>query len=108
MSPHFLLWPYIGIMLSLSPLAGLSSAEEPLHQAIDRFVTAQAGGPIAPLAGDAEFLRRVYLDLAGKIPTVAETRAFFADPASDKRTKLIDRLLAAPDFPRRMRELFHA
>ncbi len=108
MSPHSLLWPYLGIMLSLSPLACFSSAEEPLHQAIDRLITAKAGGPIAPLAGDAEFLRRVYLDLVGKIPTVAEARAFFADSASDKRAKLIDRLLAGPDFPQRMRELFHA
>lgn len=42
---------------------------------------------------DATFLRRVYLDLFGRIPSVSETRDFLAESASDKREKLIDRLL---------------
>src|SRR5687768_2952655 len=46
-----------------------------------------------PLAGDAEFLRRVYLDLGGRIPTVSEARAFQRDPATDKRQQWVDRLL---------------
>src|SRR5262249_43325240 len=50
----------------------------------------------APPADDAEFLRRVYLDLAGRIPTVAEARAFLQDPAPDKRTRLVERLLDRP------------
>jgi hypothetical protein len=52
----------------------------------------------APAADDAEFLRRVTLDLAGRIPSVAETRAFLADKHPDKRTRLIDRLLASPRY----------
>jgi hypothetical protein len=79
-----------------------------LHEAIDRLVSAQAGGPLAARSGDAEFLRRVYLDLAGRIPTAAEAREFLAAQAVDKRARLIDRLLAGADYPRRMRELFHA
>src|SRR4051812_37170479 len=47
-------------------------------------------------ADDAEFLRRVSLDLTGKIPTAAEVRAFLDDPAPDKRTRLVDRLLESP------------
>src|SRR5262245_15430665 len=47
----------------------------------------------APLAGDAEFLRRVYLDVAGRIPRVAEARDFLDDNTPDKRLLLIDRLL---------------
>lgn len=44
--------------------------------------------------GDAAFLRRVYLDLIGLPPTASEAHAFLDDPAADKRTRLIDRLLA--------------
>ncbi|HVX60082.1 MAG TPA: DUF1549 and DUF1553 domain-containing protein [Pirellulales bacterium] len=54
----------------------------------------------APLAGDAAFLRRASLDLIGRIPTVAETREFLSDPASDKRARLIDRLLASGGYTR--------
>ena len=42
--------------------------------------------------------RRAYLDLAGRIPTMEEAKAFAADTAPDKRTRLVDRLLAAEDF----------
>jgi hypothetical protein len=52
----------------------------------------------APLADDAEFLRRVYLDLAGRIPSAGEARRFLDDPAADKRQKLIDNLLDGPTY----------
>src|SRR5262245_27042373 len=52
----------------------------------------------APLADDAEFLRRAYLDLAGRIPTVAEAREFLADRRVDKRALLVDRLLDGPRY----------
>jgi hypothetical protein len=52
----------------------------------------------APPADDAEFLRRVYLDLAGKIPPVSEVRAFLDDSDSNKRRKLVDRLLNSPTY----------
>jgi hypothetical protein len=47
-----------------------------------------------PLASDPAFLRRVYLDLIGVIPTIAEAGRFLADGSPEKRTKLIDELLA--------------
>src|SRR5688572_30778090 len=47
----------------------------------------------APLADDAEFLRRVYLDLTGVVPRVSEVREFLADKRADKRGRLIDKLL---------------
>lgn len=53
----------------------------------------------APLADDAEFLRRVYLDLAGKIPSVGEARAFLDDTNPEKRRKLVEQLLARATFP---------
>jgi hypothetical protein len=55
-----------------------------------------AGVEPAPLADDSEFLRRVYLDLAGRIPSVAEARAFLKEAAPDKRERLVEHLLAGP------------
>src|SRR5262245_23229823 len=52
----------------------------------------------AQRADDAEFLRRVYLDLAGRIPGAAEARRFLDDKAPDKREKLIDELLDGPRY----------
>jgi hypothetical protein len=45
------------------------------------------------LASDAEFLRRVYLDLAGRIPYTSEVRRFLDDKSSDKREQVVERLL---------------
>jgi hypothetical protein len=59
---------------------------------------AKAGVPHAPLAGDDEFVRRVYLDVTGLPPSSADVRAFAADRAADKRDRLIDRLLASDEF----------
>jgi hypothetical protein len=50
------------------------------------------------LAGDSEFIRRAYLDALGVLPTADEARAFVADQASNKRARLIDRLLERPEF----------
>jgi hypothetical protein len=91
--------------LTLSALHG----DEPLHVRIDQMIAAKAGDtPLARQSGDAEFLRRVYLDLAGRIPTVDEARQFLSDSSPDRREQLIDGLLAGPEYPRRMQELFHA
>ncbi|MCC7140363.1 MAG: DUF1549 domain-containing protein [Planctomycetes bacterium] len=50
---------------------------------------------VAPLADDAEYLRRVTMDLTGTIPTYDETVSFLQDTAPDKRSALVDRLLAS-------------
>ena len=54
---------------------------------------AKQGIDPAPRADDAEFQRRLHLDLTGVIPTVAEARAFLEDADPNKRSRLIDRLL---------------
>ena len=53
--------------------------------------------PVRP-ASDAAFLRRARLKLTGKLPSPNEVRAFLRDRSPDKRAKLIDRLIASPEF----------
>jgi len=60
----------------------------------------------APAADDAEFLRRVYLDLHGIIPTAEKAAAFLDDRDPGKRRKLIDHLLADPRYGRHMAEIW--
>jgi len=52
----------------------------------------------APRADDAEFLRRVYLDVTGRIPPASEVYEFLADADPDKRRKVIDKLLASNGY----------
>lgn len=87
-------------------LPDVAPAQEPLHQRIDQLVNAAPLGPVAPVCSDAEFLRRVCLDLNGMTPTGAEARAFLDDPAPDKRAKLIEKLLASPRFARHLANTF--
>ncbi len=86
------------LLSAASPLVG--RAEE-ARDLIDRRIAAkwqEEKVSTAPPAGDAAFLRRIYLDLCGTIPTADEARAFLDDQAADKRAKLIDRLLADPRY----------
>ena len=76
-------------------------AELPKRSFIDELVAKQLRRlnlPPSPPAGDAEFLRRVYLDTIGTLPTVEETRRFLSDAGEDKRDRLIDELLSRPEF----------
>jgi hypothetical protein len=54
--------------------------------------------PPSPLCSEREFIRRAYLDAAGILPTPDEVHRFLADTAWDKRARLIDALLARPEF----------
>ncbi|MFO0967618.1 MAG: DUF1549 and DUF1553 domain-containing protein [Gemmataceae bacterium] len=80
---------------------GFRWPDPPIHNFIDRHIDARLQAlQVEPsaIADDATFLRRVFLDVCGVLPTVDEARAFFADRAPDKRAKLIDRLLARPEY----------
>ena len=77
----------------------LLAADENL---IDRHIEQKAKAnsvPLAAIATDAEFIRRVTLDLQGRLPDVATTRKFLADASPDKRAKYIDSLLPAIPVP---------
>jgi hypothetical protein len=52
----------------------------------------------APVASDEEFVRRIYLDLAGRIPRVSEVRAFLDERRSDKRRQLIEKLMDGANY----------
>jgi len=98
---------YSSATMFVLAVAQVVAAETPVHKKIDELVIAQAkGAPFAPVATDAEFARRVYLDLAGRIPSYQELRTFLDDKGADKRAKLVDTLLKSADYPRRMQELF--
>jgi hypothetical protein len=73
----------------------------PQFNLIDKLVDAKlAKLNIAPsgLCDDADYLRRVFLDLTGTLPTADEARKFLADTAKDKRAKLVESLLDRPEF----------
>ncbi|HTU18960.1 MAG TPA: DUF1549 domain-containing protein [Gemmataceae bacterium] len=95
--------PFVLGLLAFAPASVF--AEVPLHEGIDRAIAAaqpdfaqRAAGP----ASDAEFLRRIYLDLTGTIPTTKEARAFLKARSPGKRQALIDRLLASPEHARHL------
>lgn len=56
------------------------------------------GIPPSEVCDDATFLRRVYVDVIGKLPTEAEVKAFMADKAQGKRKRVIDDLLERPEY----------
>jgi len=58
------------LLICLWFTADMALSADPLHRQIDRHIAARAGGSVAGAADDAEFFRRVRLDLAGDIPTV--------------------------------------
>jgi hypothetical protein len=55
-----------------------------------------------PPTSDAQFVRRLYLDAIGRIPTEEEARSFLADPSSGRRAKLINTLLNSPGYTMQM------
>lgn len=80
--------------------AGESDAAELaafIDRQIDSRLEAEKVRPAEP-ADDAEFLRRVYLDLHGVVPTVEQAARFLADAAPDRRSRLVDALLSDPKY----------
>ncbi len=66
------------------------------------------GVTASPLAADAEFLRRVYLDITGHIPSADKAAAFLDDKDPNKRAKIIDELLASEDYGKHLADIWQA
>jgi hypothetical protein len=80
-----------------------------LAQLIDRQVSralTEQQVPASPAASDAEFLRRVYLDIVGVIPPADRAAAFLDSKDPNKRAALVDELLASPQFGRHMADIW--
>lgn len=80
-----------------------------LAAAIDRSIDAKLKEEkvaVSFLASDAEFLRRVCLDITGVLPTAERAKSFLDNKDADKRAKLIDELLDNPEYGKRMADLW--
>ncbi len=78
-----------------------SQARPTVRNRIDEIVFARLNqASIAPanVCSDAAFVRRVYLDVIGTLPTADDASQFLADTDPDKRSKLIDRLLEREEY----------
>jgi hypothetical protein len=85
----------------LEPRKGFAWKAPPENNYVDRFVFAKLkmlSIPPSDLCTDEEFVRRAYLDLCGVLPTADEVRTFLGDRAPDRRGKLVDALLARPEY----------
>ena len=83
------------------PQPGEPFPRPPEYNFVDRFIWDKLeilGIPPSDLASDSEFLRRVYLDTIGTLPTAVEAREFLKDTKPQKRQELIDRLLERPEY----------
>lgn len=95
-------------LLTVSGSVNLARGQE-LRETIDqRIAAAWTANSIeaAESSSDGEFLRRVYLDLVGTIPTHEEARTFLDNASTEKRAALIDRLLDDPRFAQHQSEVW--
>ncbi len=87
---------------ALPSVPGGSRTDTAQHtNTIDKYIfqaLASAGVNPAPPTNDYEFIRRVTLDLTGRIPTADAVTSFVNDTSFDKRQKLVETLLAAPEW----------
>src|SRR5256885_112916 len=99
MTAHRLRTAALGVLvLALAPAArGADNDAAALAAKIDQRIAAAWGKDVkaAAPADDAEFFRRVHLDLAGRIPSVTEVRDFLEDDRPDKRRIWVERILKA-------------
>ncbi len=96
---------WIGILstiLTVDLLAGeLLPPEKSIEEVVDHYIQARLEvekiSPVAQ-ASDANLIRRLTLDIAGRIPTMTEAQAYVAAQEPDKRVRAVEKLLASPDF----------
>ena len=88
-------------MSAQSGLNLLQASEAPRKNVIDSIIFGRMerdGIASAPLCTDAEFIRRVSLDLTGRIPSPDDVTSFIQDQDPSKRDALVDRLIGSPEY----------
>jgi hypothetical protein len=101
--PALLVAAMLTVIQSASRAAELLPSDRPIPAVVDHYIDAalhKEGIKATPAADGATLIRRLTLDLVGRIPTTAEWRAFAESTDPDKRAKLVDRLMASPGFVR--------
>jgi hypothetical protein len=101
----------VAVMVRYAGMVTVCSVSIPLGAPVDQLPPAKnfiddltfenlkrIGIPPSPVCDDATFLRRVSLDIAGRLPTAEEAKNFLANHDADKREKAIDTLLTSPDY----------
>ncbi len=91
----------VAVFQATIPLGAPTDSLPAPRNFIDEHVFAKLrtlGLPASEPCDDATFLRRVTVDIAGRLPTLGEAEAFRNDDAPDKRARLVDRLLASDDY----------
>lgn len=101
----------VAVMVRYSGVVSVSSISIPLGAPVDHLPPARGfideyvfanlkkiGVPPSPICDDATFLRRVSLDIAGRLPTPEETKDFLANTDPTKRDQAVDTLLNTPDY----------
>ncbi|QDU97174.1 DUF1549 domain-containing protein [Lignipirellula cremea] len=92
---------HVGVFRATIPLGIEVTSTPPEKNFIDSEVFGKLkalGLPPSEICDDPTFLRRVSIDIAGRIPTLEESEAFLSDSDPNKREKLVDSLLASPDY----------
>lgn len=102
---------FLSAVLSAAAAAGETPAmDAPLELVIDHHINAalrEAEIEPAPVASGTTLIRRLTLDLAGRIPAVLEIEQFLQSDASDKRSLLVDRLMHSEEFVDQMSDRFN-
>ena len=96
-------------VLAVRPASAADTSAAGLTARVDQLLARKLSAekvPASARADDAEFLRRVTLDLTGVIPSADRAAAFLASKAPDKRARLIDELLASPRFGQHLADLW--
>ena len=91
----------VAVFRATIPLGATVTNLPVAHNFIDELVFKKLktiGMPPSDKADDATFLRRVTVDVAGRLPSAAETTQFLADTRADKRQRWVDQLLESPDY----------
>ena len=91
----------VAVFRSTIPLGAEIAARPALKNFIDEAVVGKLdvlGIPASPVCDDSTFLRRLYIDITGTLPTEAEAAEFLADTDAEKRNKVIDKLLDSPAY----------